>query len=80
MRMKLKKGERNAKSAIPQMNIKALEGTKMIPGKVYRVSEIAGEALIKNKRAIKATPDEEVGNAYDYPKPKGGKPKSDITD
>lgn len=50
-----------------KINIKALEGSKMIPGKVYTVSEDSASVLIKYKRAVKAKDSEKVGGIY-YPK------------
>lgn len=62
------------------VNIKALEGTNMEPGKVYKVSEQSGDFLVKVKRAVLADKNEKVGKVYDYPKAKKSKSKEDLTD
>lgn len=51
-----------------KVNIKALEGTNMKPGKVYSVSQQSADFLTKNGRAVLAKDSEKVGKVYNYPK------------
>jgi len=60
-----------------KVNIKALEGTQMKPGKVYAVSKESADFLTKNKRAVLAKDSEKVGQVYNFPK---SDKKPDVTD
>ncbi len=60
-----------------KVNIKALEGNSMKPGKVYAVSQGSADFLVKNGRAVLAKDSEKVGKVYNYPKTEK---KSDLTD
>ena len=53
-----------------KVNIKALEGTNMKPGKVYVVSKQSADFLVKNKRAVLAKDSEKLGEIYTYPQSK----------
>lgn len=61
-------------NTMKKVNIKALEGTQMAPGKVYAVSKESADFLVKHNRAVKAKDSEKLGKVYGYPKP-----KADIT-
>ena len=55
-----------------KVNIKALAGNSMVPGKVYTVSEESSKFLIKNNRAVAAKDSEKVGKVYSHPQKKEG--------
>ncbi len=58
-----------------KVNIKALEGSRMTPGKVYTVSAESAKVLIDNDRAVAAKDSEKVGKVYSFPAK-----KADVTD
>ena len=52
-----------------RVNIKALapkkgKNSRLIEGKVYAVGQETADQLIKNKKAVKAAANEEVGKVY----------------
>ena len=69
--------EETTYNKMEKVNIKALEGTQMKPGKVYAVSKESADFLTKNGRAVLAKDSEKLGKIYNYPK---SEKKPDVTD
>lgn len=69
--------EETTYNKMEKVNIKALEGTNMKPGKVYAVSKESADFLTKNNRAVLAKDSEKLGKVYNYPKTEK---KPDVTD